>query len=124
MCSSSPARAPKLQLAAEKPLTGECWIPPKKDTPRPRVEGTECSSAFMGPFEGGLHYLHYLHNSLASGQATGREHSLTHQQKIGLRFTEHGPSGSFHRPFILIYQKPKRIKTTKPFMYDPCYHIN
>ena len=26
---------PKLQLAAEQPSTGECWIPPKKDTPHP-----------------------------------------------------------------------------------------
>ena len=26
---SSSARTPKLQLAAEQPLTGECWIPPK-----------------------------------------------------------------------------------------------
>ena len=25
-------RTPKLQLAAEQPSTGECWIPPKKDT--------------------------------------------------------------------------------------------
>ena len=40
-----------------------------------RVQGTECSSACMGPFEGGRHYLHYLHHSLASGQTTGREHS-------------------------------------------------
>ena len=31
MCSSSPVRTPKLQLAAEQPLTEECWIPPKKD---------------------------------------------------------------------------------------------
>ena len=29
-----------------------------------RVGGTEYSSAFMGPFEGGSHYLHYLHHSL------------------------------------------------------------
>ena len=50
-----------------------------------RVEGTECSSACMEPFEGGHHYLHYLHNSLASGQITRREHSPTHQQKIGLK---------------------------------------
>ena len=34
---SSPARTPKLQLATEQPLTGECWIPSKKDTPRPRA---------------------------------------------------------------------------------------
>ena len=27
---SSPVRTPKLQLAAERLLTGECWIPPKK----------------------------------------------------------------------------------------------
>ena len=39
----------------------------------------------MGPFEGGWHHLHYLHYSLASSQKTGREHSLIHQQKIGLK---------------------------------------
>ena len=33
--------------------------------------GTECSSACMGPFEEGHPYLHYLHHSLASDQATG-----------------------------------------------------
>ena len=37
------------------------------------------------PFKGGRHYLHYLHHSLVSGQATGREHSPIHQQKIGLK---------------------------------------
>ena len=35
MRSSSPVRTPKLQLAAEQLLTGECWIPPKKYTPCP-----------------------------------------------------------------------------------------
>ena len=30
MCSSSPARTSKSQLAAEQPLAGDCWIPPKK----------------------------------------------------------------------------------------------
>ena len=35
-CAHPPVRAPKLQLAAEQPSTGECWIPPKKDTPRLR----------------------------------------------------------------------------------------
>ena len=35
--------------------------------------GTENSSECMGPFEGGCHYLHYLHHSLASGPTTGRE---------------------------------------------------
>ena len=50
-----------------------------------RAGGTECSSACMGTFEEGRHYLHYLHHSLASGQITGRENSPTHQQKIGLK---------------------------------------
>ena len=36
--SSSPGRSPKLQLGAEQPSTGECWIPPKKDIPRPRAK--------------------------------------------------------------------------------------
>ena len=35
MCSSSPVSTPKLQLAAEQPSTGECCIPPNKDTPHP-----------------------------------------------------------------------------------------
>ena len=36
--TSSSARTPKLQLTAEQPSTGECWIPPKKDTPHPRTK--------------------------------------------------------------------------------------
>ena len=50
-----------------------------------RVGDTECSSACMGPFEGGHQYLYHLHHTLASGQTTGREHSPAHQQKIGLK---------------------------------------
>ena len=38
MCSSSPVRTPKLQLTAEQPSAGDCWIPPKKDTPCPRTK--------------------------------------------------------------------------------------
>ena len=38
MGSSSPVRTPKSQVNAEQPLTGECWIPPKKDTPCPRAK--------------------------------------------------------------------------------------
>ena len=38
MCSSSPVITPKLQLTAEQPLAGECWIPPKKDIPCPRAK--------------------------------------------------------------------------------------
>ena len=50
-----------------------------------RVWGPECSSACIGPFEAGHHFLHYLQHSLVSGQTTGREHSPAHQQKIGLK---------------------------------------
>ena len=39
-----------------------------------RVRGTEGSSESLGPFEGGCHHLHYHHLSVASGQATVREH--------------------------------------------------
>ena len=50
-----------------------------------RVRGTEHDSVCMGPFEGGHHYLHYLHHNLVSGQKTGRGHSPAHQQKIELK---------------------------------------
>ena len=30
MCLSPPVRSPRSQLAAEQPLTGEYWKPPKK----------------------------------------------------------------------------------------------
>ena len=50
-----------------------------------RVGGTECSSVWVGPFEGGHHYLYYLHHILASGQIIGREHNPALQQKIGLK---------------------------------------
>ena len=39
VCSSSPGRTPKLQLAAEQPSTGECCIPPKKKKKIPHVQG-------------------------------------------------------------------------------------
>ena len=34
----SPVRTPKLQLAAEQPLTKECWTPPKTYTPCPTAK--------------------------------------------------------------------------------------
>ena len=46
MSSASPARTPELQLTAEQPLTGESWIPPKKDTPCPRAK--EKTSKIIG----------------------------------------------------------------------------
>ena len=58
--------------------------------------GVEYGSACMGHFEGGCHYLHYLHHSLASGQITGREHS--HQQKIVLKIYGAWPHPSEQDP--------------------------
>ena len=37
MCSSTPVREPKLQLAVE-PSTGGHWNSPTKDTPRPKIK--------------------------------------------------------------------------------------
>ena len=47
-----------------------------------QVRGTQCSSACMGLFEEGCHYLHYLDHSLASVQKTRREHSPAHHRKL------------------------------------------
>ena len=49
---------------------------------RRQQQSWEMWHAGISPFGGGHHCL--LH-SLASGQATGREHSPTHLQKIGLK---------------------------------------
>ena len=38
MCSYPPAKAPKLQLVVEQPLTGGRWNPPKKDSPHPKTK--------------------------------------------------------------------------------------
>ena len=52
----------------------------------------------MGPFEGGRHYLHYLHHSMASGQKTRKEHSPSLQQKIGLKIYGAWPCPSKQDP--------------------------
>ena len=92
-----------------------------------RAGCTECSSVFMGPFEGGHRCLHYLNHSLVSGQTTGREHSLQSTEnwikdtlsmalpirtRLSFPHSEPPPSGSFHRPLILIHQRTERMKTT------------
>ena len=74
-----------------------------------------------------LSYLHYLRHSLASGQTTGREHSPTHQQKIGLKIYWPWPHPSQLDPvspsvslspqkasinfLTLIHQRADRMKT-------------
>ena len=89
LCTSGPRRK---EQWPHKRLTQTClWVSRSLQQRRGsvvaccRVGGTECSSTCMGSFEGGHHYLHYLHHSLVSGQTTGREHSPTHRQKIGLK---------------------------------------
>ena len=50
-CSSSPARTPKSQLAAEQPLTGSCWDPQKKkkkNTPHPRTKEKQPQHSWRG----------------------------------------------------------------------------
>ena len=39
VCLSSPVRTPKLQLTAEQPLTGECWISHTKRYPTSKGKG-------------------------------------------------------------------------------------
>ena len=93
-----------------------------------RVGSIECSSTCMGPFEGGHHYLHYLHHSLASGQITVREHSLSPSTENWIKdllnmalpistrpsfsLSQSLPSGSFHKPLTLLHQRADRMKTT------------
>ena len=80
----------------------EAWV----DSGLPWGQGSEYNSAGINPLEGGCPY-----HSLASGQTTGREYNPTHQQKIGSHI-QSLPSGSFHKPLIIIHQKAGRMKTT------------
>ena len=89
-----------------------------------KVGGAECSSERMGLLEGGHHYVHYLYHSLASGQTTGRKHSLSTENWIkdllnmappirtrpSFPLSQSLPSGNFHKPLILFHQKADRVK--------------
>ena len=70
---------PDLPVSVQESLA-EVWI----NSGCHGAKGTEYNSPGISPFEGGHHYLHYPYQSLTSGQTTGREHSPTHQQEIGL----------------------------------------
>ena len=105
LCSPGPRRK---EQWSNKRLTQTCLWVSKSPHQRCglsvawcRIEGTECSSVCMRPFEGGHHYLHYLHHNLVSGQSTGREHSPTHWQKIGLKISWAWPSPSELNPVSL-----------------------
>ena len=63
-----------------------------------RVRNTKYNYVCTSPFEGGPHHLHYPYHSLASGQTRGREHSPTHQQKIGLKIYWAWPYSSEQDP--------------------------
>ena len=102
-CVPGPRR--KEQWLTHKRLTQTClwvsrslWLRRGLAVACCRVGVTECSSACLGPFEGGHHYLHYLHCSLVSGQTTGREYSPAHQQKIGLKIYWAWPQPSEQDP--------------------------
>ena len=78
----------------EPDLPLSIWVPPVEvwvSSGLPQKQGLwqqqswEVQYAGISTFEGGLHYCHYPYHSLASGQTTGREHSPTHQQTIGLK---------------------------------------
>ena len=92
-----------------------------------QCRGTECSSARMGTFEGGLCYLHRLHHTLA----LGKQHEgtqpwpstenwikvlLSTAPPIRTRFSfphsQSLPPGNFHKPLILSHQRADRMKTT------------
>ena len=63
------------------------------------------------PFEGGHNYSYH---SLASGQTTGREHSSTHQQKIGLKIYRAWPRPSEQDPDSLTTSPSHQEASTGP----------
>ena len=85
----------------------------------------EAWQADISPF-GGDH--HDPYHSLVSGQTTGREHSSTPSEENWIKdllsmalptkarpsfpHSQSLPSGSFHKPLILIHQRADRMKTT------------
>ena len=85
LCTRTQEKGAATSQETDTDLPVSLWQSPGPAVACCRAGGTECSSACIGPFEGGHHYLHYLHHSLASGQITGREQSPTHKEKIGLK---------------------------------------
>ena len=69
--SSSPARTPKLQLTAEQPSIGECWIPPKKI---PYIQGQRRSLSKMI----GRAKLHLESNPIPARDAWRAHKNLVH----------------------------------------------
>ena len=99
LCTTGPRRKeqwPQNRLTQTYPWVSRgLWKRLGSEVAGCRVGGTKCS---MGHFEGGHHYLHYRHRSLASGQATVKELSPAHQQKIGLKIYGTWPCPSEQDP--------------------------
>ena len=67
LCAPGPRRkeqSPQICPGVSKSLQRRCGLV----VACCRVGGTECSSDCLGSFEGGNHYLHYLHHSLDPGK--------------------------------------------------------
>ena len=92
-----------------------------------RIRGTECGSVCTGPSEGGYHYLYYLHHSLAwvNNREGTQPHPLTQnwikdllsmalpiRTRPNFPVSQILPSGSFHKPLILLHHRADRLKTT------------
>ena len=75
--------------------------------------GQQC---LHGTFWRSGHYLHYLHHSLASDQMTGREHSPTHQQKIGLKTYWAWPRPSEQDPLVSLSNQEASISSISFFI--------
>ena len=77
-----------------------------------KVGGTEWGSACTGHFERSHHYLHYLQHCLLSSQTTRREHSPTHQKKIGLKIHWACPLTLWKKSY---YQPRQHIKKQRQY---------
>ena len=89
-----------------------------------RVWATACSSACMGPFEGGGRYLQYLHHGSKNREGTQSRPSTENwikdllslappiRTRPSFPLSQSLQSGSFHQPLILIHQRVDRMKTT------------
>ena len=127
-----PSIYPSIRVFSNEPVFRIKW--PKYWSPQQRcgsvvaccrIGGAECSSACMGPFEGGCHYLHYLHHSLASSQTTRREQprpstenwmknlwsiAPTIRTRPSFPLSQSLPSGNFHKLLILTHQRADKMK--------------
>ena len=92
--------------------------------PAAGLGGTDCNSTCLGSFEGGQNF-HYLHHSLAQVNREGTQlHPSTenwikdlltraspNRIRSSFPLSQSIPSGSFHKPLILLYQRANRLKT-------------